>query len=138
MALSSSAAKSAQASVHRRFGVCEERSNENSLAPPAPLVAHRLLWVVACLNYLDRLMITTMRDPIKASIPMTDAQFGLLTSVFLWVYAFLSPVAGYLADRFGRSFVIIVSLVVWSAVTWITGHVTTFEQLLLTRALMGV
>src|SRR5687768_3378444 len=97
-----------------------------------------LLWFVACLNYLDRLMITTMRDPIKASIPMTDAQFGLLTSVFLWVYAFLSPLAGFLADRFGRSLVIVVSLVVWSAVTWLTAHVQTFEQLLLTRALMGL
>jgi MFS family permease len=66
-----------------------------------------LLWPVACLNYLDRLMITTMRDSIKAEIIMTDAQFGLLTSVFLWVYAILSPSGGYLADRFSRSRVII-------------------------------
>ena len=36
-----------------------------------------LLWPVACLNYLDRLMITTMRDSLKADIAMTDAQFGL-------------------------------------------------------------
>ena len=50
-----------------------------------------LLWPVACLNYLDRLMITTMRDSIKAEIVMTDAQFGLLTSVFLWVYALVLP-----------------------------------------------
>lgn len=50
-----------------------------------------LLWFVACLNYLDRLMITTMRDAVKESIPMTEAQFGLLTSVFLWVYGVLSP-----------------------------------------------
>jgi predicted MFS family arabinose efflux permease len=50
-----------------------------------------LLWVVALLNYLDRLLIASMRDPIKESIAMTDAQFGLLTSVFLWVYGFLSP-----------------------------------------------
>jgi MFS transporter, Spinster family, sphingosine-1-phosphate transporter len=97
-----------------------------------------LLWPVACLNYLDRLMITTMRDSIKAGIEMTDAQFGLLTSAFLWVYAFLSPSAGYLADRFSRSRVIIVSLFVWSAVTWLTGHASTFNQLLVTRALMGV
>src|SRR5436190_19787676 len=81
-----------------------------------------LLWLVACLNYLDRLAITTMRDPIKASIHMTDAQFGLLTSVFLWVYGLLSPFAGYLADRFSRRAVILIGLFVWSAVTWATGH----------------
>ncbi len=97
-----------------------------------------LLWPVATLNYLDRLMLTTMRDSIKAGIPMTDAQFGLLTSVFLWVYALLSPSAGYLADRFSRSKVIIGSLFVWSAVTWLTAHAHDFQQLLLARALMGV
>lgn len=97
-----------------------------------------LLWPVATLNYLDRLMLTTMRDSIKAGIPMTDAQFGLLTSVFLWVYALLSPSAGYLADRFSRSKVIIGSLFVWSAVTWLTAHAHDFNQLLIARALMGV
>ena len=97
-----------------------------------------LLCLVGCLNYLDRIMITTMREPIKASIAMTDAQFGLLTSVFLWVYGILSPFAGYLADKFNRSRVIIGSLFVWSLVTWLTAHVVTFEQLITTRALMGI
>lgn len=97
-----------------------------------------LLWPVACLNYLDRLMITTMRDSLKADITMTDAQFGLLTSVFLWLYALLSPSAGFLADRVGRSRVIAGSLFVWSAVTWLTAHAQDFPQLLIARALMGV
>ncbi len=97
-----------------------------------------LLWLVGCLNYLDRVMITTMRGSLTEAIPMTDAQFGLLTSVFLWIYGLLSPFAGYLADRFNRSRVIIGSLFAWSAITWLTAHATTFNELLLTRALMGV
>ncbi|MGV3601114.1 MAG: MFS transporter [Dyadobacter fermentans] len=97
-----------------------------------------LLCFVGCLNYLDRTMITTMRTSIIEAMPMSDAQFGLLTSVFLWVYGILSPFAGYLADHFDRSRVIICSLFVWSAVTWLTSYVTTFEQLVATRILMGV
>ena len=97
-----------------------------------------LLFVVAALNYLDRIMIVTMRDSIVSAIPMTDAQFGLLTSVFLWVYGLCSPFAGFIADRFKKTYVIIGSLLVWSVLTWLTGHAVTFEQLLATRALMGI
>lgn len=97
-----------------------------------------LLCIVGCLNYLDRIMLTTMRVSIVSAIPMTDAQFGLLTTVFLLVYGILSPFAGYLADRFSRSRVIILSLFVWSAVTWLTAHAVSYHQLLATRALMGI
>ncbi len=69
---------------------------------------------------------------------MTEAQFGLLTSVFLIVYAVLSPFAGFLADRFNRSHVIILSVFVWSVVTLLTAYAKTYEQLLFTRALMGI
>ena len=97
-----------------------------------------LLCVVGCLNYLDRTTITTMRSSLVSAMPMTDAQFGLLTSVFLWVYGLLSPLAGFLADRFNRSRVIVLSLFVWSLVTFLTSQATSFEQLLATRALMGI
>ncbi len=97
-----------------------------------------LLWVVALLNYLDRLMVTSMRDWIIHDIPMSDARFGLLTSGFLWIYGLVSPVGGFLADRFGRKWVIMVSLTVWSAMMLVTGEMHTFRSLLVARSIMGV
>jgi len=97
-----------------------------------------LLGVVGCLNYLDRVMLNTMRSSIKEAIPMGDDDFGALTMWFLVVYGVLSPVGGWCADRFNRSRVILASLAVWSAVTWATAYVQTYEQLLATRILMGI
>ncbi len=112
-------------------------SHTNSVTRYAWLVV-ALLWVVAMLNYLDRLMITSMRGWIVADIPMSDARFGLLTSVFLWIYGLVSPVGGFLADRYSRKWVILVSLAVWSLMTWLTGHMHGFESLLIVRAIMGI
>src|SRR4051812_12351107 len=97
-----------------------------------------MLCVVGGLNYLDRNMITTMRKSIVEAVSMSDAQFGLLTSIFLWVYGILSPLGVYRADRFSRSRVIVASLFVWSAVTWLTAHATSYHELLFARALMGI
>ncbi len=111
---------------------------------PEPAVSNRawlmvaLLWFVACLNYLDRMILITMRSSIKEAIPMTDAQFGLLTTIFLVSYGLLSPLGGFIADRFSRSRIIIFSLFAWSATTWLTAHASTFNELLFYRALMGI
>jgi len=97
-----------------------------------------LLWVVALLNYLDRQLVVTMPGPIKADLHIGDERFGLLSSVFLWVYGLCSPVAGYVADRVGKRPVIIASLLIWSAATFFTGIADSFPALLVGRATLGV
>jgi len=97
-----------------------------------------LLWIVAFLNYFDRIMITSMRDPIVKEFSLSDAQFGLLTSVFLWSYGILSPFGGFLADKYSRKKVIIFSVSVWSAVTLWTGFTSSFEEMLVSRFFMGL
>lgn len=97
-----------------------------------------LLWVVALINYLDRQLLVTMPGPIKADLGLGDEKFGLLSSVFLWIYGICSPIAGYLADKIGKRRVILGSLVVWSAATFATGLVTSFGGMLAARATLGV
>jgi MFS family permease len=99
-----------------------------------------LLVPVALLNYLDRQMLASMKFSVMQDIPDIglEAKWGTILALFKWVYAFLSPIGGYLADRYSRRHVIAGSLFVWSLVTWTTGHVNSYDQLLATRALMGI
>jgi MFS family permease len=99
-----------------------------------------LLLPVAFLNYLDRQMLASMQSSVMNSIPSigTQENWGFMLGQFKWVYAFLSPIGGYVADRFSRRLTICGSLFVWSAVTWWTGNVETLGGLLWARSLMGI
>lgn len=99
-----------------------------------------LLVPVALLNYLDRQMLAAMKSSMMHDIPdiATKANWGFVLGSFKWVYAALSPIGGYVADRVSRRHVIAFSLFVWSAVTWATGHVESFQQLVIARAIMGI
>lgn len=117
------------------------------VAPSSPLSAGRMAWLVvgllvpvALLNYLDRQMLATMKGSMVAEIPSiaNKADWGFILGCFKWTYAVLSPFGGYVADRFSRRWVITLSLFTWSAVTWWTGHVSSFHELVAARAIMGL
>jgi ACS family D-galactonate transporter-like MFS transporter len=99
-----------------------------------------LLWVVALLNYMDRQMLSTMKPAMQMDIAelQSATNFGYLMAIFLWIYGFMSPVSGIIADKFNRKWLIVGSLFVWSVVTYLMGYATTFNQLYWLRALMGV
>ncbi|MES2276283.1 MAG: MFS transporter [Bacteroidota bacterium] len=105
-----------------------------------PWILVGLLWVVALLNYMDRQMLSTMKPAMQVDIAQLNSatNFGYLMAIFLWIYGFMSPVSGLIADRFSRKWLIIYSLFVWSAVTFAMGFATTFNQLYWLRAIMGV
>ena len=86
-----------------------------------PWMVVALLWVVAALNYIDRQMIFTLFPLLKEGLHLSSVQLGMLGSVFLWVYGAVSPFVGFLADRFSRRKVILVSFCIWSLVTLLSG-----------------
>lgn len=105
-----------------------------------PWIVVGLLWGVALLNYMDRQMLSTMKDAMQVDIVelQSATNFGYLMAIFLWIYALMSPVSGVIADRLSRKWLIVGRLFVWSSVTYLMGIAETFNQVVWLRALMGV
>lgn len=110
--------------------------NKNSY----PWLVVAMLWVVALLNYLDRQMLSTMRPFMIQDIQdlVSATNFGRLMAIFLWIYALMSPVSGMIADRLNRKWLIVISLFVWSGVTFFMSYAQSMQQLYILRAIMGV
>lgn len=105
-----------------------------------PWLVVAMLWFVALLNYLDRQMLSTMRPFMVTDIQdlVSATNFGRLMAIFLWIYAFMSPVSGMIADRLNRKWLIVISLFVWSGVTFFMSYAQSMQQLYILRAIMGV
>ena len=76
-----------------------------------PWIVVSLLWVVALLNYMDRQMLSTMQASMKIDITeLNKAEaFGALMAIFLWIYGFMSPIAGMI-DLVGNGLLLAASL----------------------------
>jgi len=114
---------------------------------PAQSSATRIAWLivgllfpVALLNYLDRQMIASMKVSVMGEITDigSEENWGHMLASFKWVYAIFSPIGGYIADRFSRKYTICASLFFWSLITYLTGHVSTFQELYWARTAMGI
>ena len=105
-----------------------------------PWIVVALLWGVALLNYMDRQMLSTMKEAMQMDIVELQSaeNFGWLMAIFLYIYGFMSPVSGIIADRLNRKWLIVGSLFVWSSVTYLMGIAETFQQVYSLRALMGI
>lgn len=112
-----------------------------STSPAAP---HRVTWhthyalavlaVIYIFNYIDRLVISILIEPIKAEFGISDTQIGLLSGVaFAIFYTVFGLPFGRLADRIGRKPVIALACIAWSGMTMLCGVATSFAMLLLFR-----
>ena len=105
---------------------------------------HRIVWVVGLmwvayfLNYCDRQAVFAMFKVLKSDLAMTDTQLGLTGAVFLWVYGLGCPIAGQIADKISKRWLVVGSLVLWSLVTFATGWASSASMLLGLRAAMGI
>lgn len=105
----------------------------------SPALVLAMLLLVYTFNFLDRQILGILVQPIKADLHLTDTQMGLLGgTAFAILYSTLAIPLALIADRTSRSWVITVSLSVWSLFTALCGAATGFGQLFLFRLGVGV
>ncbi len=111
----------------------------NAALPGRPWLVLAMLLLVYIFNFLDRQILGILAQPIKADLALTDTQLGALGGfAFALLFSVLGVPLALLADRTSRSWVVTLSLVVWSAFTGLCGLATGFWQLFAFRLGVGV
>jgi predicted MFS family arabinose efflux permease len=103
-----------------------------------PGVALALLTALNFFNYIDRYVLPAVQPLVQKELHRSDADMGLLTSVFFGFYMFAAPVMGILADRYPRKMLICVGAVLWSGATLLTAVTTDYTSLLIRHTLVGI
>ncbi len=106
--------------------------------PPSARTALGVLTGVNLLNYVDRYIPAGALPLILVAFGASDAQGGLLQSMFMFPYAIVAPLAGALGDRSRRFAIAGAGVLIWSAATFGSGLAPTFGILLAARIVIGV
>ena len=110
-----------------------------AVSGPVP-TRYKLIGVTFSLSmllYIDRVAISTARNPVSQAFGLSDTQFGWVLSAFALGYALFQTPAGALADRYGARLVLTFVVGLWSVFTALTGIAWSFASLLLFRFLFG-
>lgn len=104
--------------------MAQSNARIDEAALPATGPAGRVRWlvivctfIVAAVSYLDRNNISIAASSVQREFGLSNVQLGTLFSAFVTGYAFMQPLAGRIADRFGASRCIGVAILWWSAFT---------------------
>lgn len=91
----------------------------------------------SAINYLDRQTLATLAPLVRGEFRLTNAQYGLIVSVFSIAYAASAPFAGLLIDRIGLNRAISLAVGVWSCAGITTGFTHGLGGLLGCRTVLG-
>ena len=96
------------------------------------------LFTMNLLDYLDRNLLYAMQPQIKQEFGLNNEKWGILTTIFLVSYSLVSPVMGWLGDRYKRTRLLGIGVAVWSIASVGSGLSRSFEMLALSRSFLGI
>ncbi|MBZ5524883.1 MAG: MFS transporter [Acidobacteriia bacterium] len=92
-----------------------------------------VLVLVNIINFYDRQVPGALAEPIRNEFAMSDAQIGLLSSVFIWLYAVVGLPLGLMADRFSRKWLLAAGVTIWGALTGCAAWAMSLPMLVVSR-----
>jgi MFS transporter, ACS family, hexuronate transporter len=110
----------------------------------APATSHyrwvvcALLFFATTINYMDRQILSLIKEILDRDIGWTNAQFGLVNSVFQLSYAFGLLGFGWFIDRYGTKLGYAVSIGAWSVAAMAHALVFSFGGFLAARIALGL
>jgi MFS family permease len=108
---------------------------------PPKLDATKTVLVIICvmygLTYIDRVNVSTASSVFRYDLRLNNTQVGLIFSAFAYPYLVFQIIGGWLSDRFGARKTLIVSAVVWSAGTALTGLAGGLLTMIAARIVLG-
>ena len=121
-------------------GAVDDHSQQAGIQQPLPGArkALTLLLLINMFNYIDRSILFSVQETIRVNFNATSAAMGWLVLAFLVTYMTLSPVFGWLADRYPRWMLIGIGVTLWSVASGASGLAQTYAILLATRCTIGV
>lgn len=104
-----------------------------------PRITLAMLLLVYSFNFLDRQILSILAQPVQRDLGLDDGQMGMLGGLaFAALYSTLAIPLALIADRTSRTWVITISLAVWSGFTALCGTAQNFTQMFLFRLGVGV
>lgn len=97
-----------------------------------------VLFGMNLLNYIDRYSFFAVATQIKRDLTIDDKWFGVLGGSFMIVYTIVSPLMGWLGDRYNRRMILAAGVGLWSLATVGTALSRNFNEMFFWRALLGV
>lgn len=97
-----------------------------------------ILLLGGIVNFIDRTALSVAAPHMMSDLNLTNADIGLLGTVFSLIYAICQLPAGWLIDKLGARRIYIATIIFWSGATMLTGVMRSMAGLIFARGLLGV
>ena len=97
-----------------------------------------MLFAATTINYLDRQILSILKPILDQELGWTDAQYGMIMSIFQASYAVGLPMFGWIIDKYGARMGFAISIIWWSVGALSHAFAVGVKSMGLSRVILGL